>query len=52
MINLFFIISVFCLWMCAVAQTVGDYGAFYRSIIGMVCVLTSCLLIEIIGDSD
>ncbi len=52
MIKLCFFYSVFFLWLCAVAQAVGDYTAFYKTLISMVCFLTLCLFIEIMGDDE
>ena len=46
------IVSVFCLWICAVAQRVEDYTAFYKSLISMVVVLILCLLVKIVGESS
>lgn len=45
-------VSVFCLWICAVAQRVEDYTAFYKSLISMVVVLILCLLVKIVGEGS
>ena len=52
MIKLYFFYSVFFLWLCAVAQAVGDYTAFYKALISMVCSLTLGLFVEIMGDDE